>query len=396
MTSMHRLSIYNVIEVIKMNRSILHCDINHCYAQIEEMKHPFLRDVLMVVGGDEEKRHGIVLAKNLLAKPFKIQTGESLREALKKCPQLTVIPADFKEYLYYTNAVKNIYRDYTEQVESFGLDEAWVDITNSLTFFGKTAIDLGREIQQRVLNEYGLTVSIGCSFNKIFAKLGSDMIKPSGLVEITMDNYQQVAWSLPVEDLLYVGRSTSEKCHQLGILTIGDLANTPLQMLRKHFGKMGEVIHLFANGWDQSLVHAVGQHELIKSVGNSVTTPHNINNLFEAKLVLYVLAESIAARLKEQGLQGHTISIRVRNCDLQSFTRQRKYMNATNITEEILSVALKLLSEHYDFEKPLRSLGIAVSGLVVQGSSFQIDLFNDPKQRALNHQFESSNRYYIR
>ena len=184
-----------------MDRVIFHADINHCYAQIEEMKFPKLREVPMAVGGHEESRHGIILAKNDLAKKFNIKTGESLRDARRKCKDLLIIPPHYEDYIYYTEQVKEIYREYTDKVESFGLDEAWCDYSESVRLFGD-GLKMASTIQKRVLEEVGLTISIGVSYNKIFAKLGSDMIKPSGLVSITRANFKEVVWPLPVGDLL--------------------------------------------------------------------------------------------------------------------------------------------------------------------------------------------------
>ena len=279
-------------------RVILHSDINHCYAQIEEMRHPELRKIPMAVGGHEEARHGIILAKNDMAKAYHIKTGESLREAYAKCPQLKIIHPDYEAYMYYTEQVKDIYREYTDKVESFGLDEAWIDLTQSISLFGSGKA-IAQEIQKRVWQEIGLSVSIGVSYNKIFAKLGSDMQKPMGLVEIRKDNYQTLVWPLPVEDLFYVGRATKKKLRYYGIDTIGDLANLSKGWMKDHFGKMGELIWWFANGEDISEVALSGAKEPVKSVGNAITAPRDINTFEEAKIIYYVLVESVASRMRD-------------------------------------------------------------------------------------------------
>ena len=357
-------------------RVILHCDINHCYAQIEEMKYPELRNVAMAVGGHEESRHGIILTKNDLAKKYHIKTGESLREAYKKCPHLLIIHPHYDDYLYYTEKVKDIYREYSDRVESFGLDEAWIDCTESVKLFG-SGKKIAEIIQKRVLEEVGLTVSIGVSFNKIFAKLGSDMIKPMGLVEINQENFKQKAWDLPVGDLLYVGRATKIKLELFGIHTIGDLAKFDVKALKRNLGKMGEILWWFANGYDQSEVALTGSSEDIKSIGNGITTPKDICCFEEAKIVFYVLCESVASRAKEKGFAGKCISIHLRNTELKSVTRQHKFEKATNVTDEMMPVVLALLEKNYDFSLPLRSITVTLSHLVNEGEEVQLSLFED-------------------
>ena len=368
-------------------RVVLHCDINHCYAQIEEMKHPELKNVAMAVGGHEESRHGIILTKNLLAKKYNIKTGESLREALKKCPDLLIIHPHYDDYLYYTEKVKDIYREYSDRVESFGLDEAWIDCTESVKIFG-SGKEIAQIIQKRVLEEVGLTVSIGVSFNKIFAKLGSDMMKPMGLVVIDRDNFKETAWNLPVEDLLYVGRSTQIKLNLFGIKTIGDLAQFDIVALKRNLGKMGEIIWYFANGYDNSEVAITGTTSEIKSIGNGITTPKDITTFEEAKLVFYVLCESVASRAKEKGFVGKCISIHLRNTELKSISRQYKFKNATNITEEMMPIILMLLKENYDFSIPLRSITITLSHLLNEDCQVQCSLFESNSKHQKGYDLE--------
>ncbi len=362
-------------------RIILHADINYCYAQIEEMRYPELKRVPMAVGGNQEKRHGVILAKNELAKKYQIKTGESLVEAKKKCPGLLVIQPDFHAYHYYTECVKNIYREYTDQVESFGMDEAWLDISSSTQLFG-SGYAIAKTIQDRVLAELGLTISIGVSFNKIFAKLGSDLIKPKGLVHISKDNFKEIVWPLAVSELLYVGNATKQKLTAEGITTIGELAASDLSFLCRKLGKMGEVIWQFANGYDLSEVAFSDHKEEVKSVGNSITTIRDVTQYEEAKLVYYVLVESVASRLKDQGLKGSVISISLRDAQLNWLTRQRKIKRSTNITEEIMPVVLDLLVQHWSFLTPLRSIGVTVSQLNSDSQAEQLNLFEDET----NHQ----------
>ncbi|MGN1344901.1 MAG: DNA polymerase IV [Traorella sp.] len=368
-------------------RVILHCDINHCYAQIEEMKYPELRDVAMAIGGHEESRHGIILTKNDKAKEYHIKTGESLREAYQKCPHLLIIHPHYDDYLYYTEKVKDIYREYSDRVESFGLDEAWIDCSESVKLFG-SGKKIAEIIQKRVLEEVGLTVSIGVSFNKIFAKLGSDMIKPCGLVEISQDNYKQKAWNLPASDLLYVGQATKIKLALFGIQTIGDLAQYDVEILKRNLGKIGEILWWFANGYDQSEVALSGSSEDIKSIGNGITTPKDITSFEEAKIVFYVLCESVASRAKEKGLAGKCLSIHLRNKELKSISRQHKFKKATNVTKEMMPIILSLLKKNYDFSMPLRSITLTLSSLVDESKEVQLSLFEDEKQHQKEYDLE--------
>lgn len=372
-----------------MERIILHSDINHCYAQIEEMKYPALRKIPMAVGGFEEKRHGIILAKNDIAKTYQIKTGESLREAYAKCPDLKIIHPNYEEYIYYTEQVKDIYREYSDRVESFGLDEAWIDVSGSSTVFGD-GYTIAKTIQQRVFQEIGLTISTGISFNKIFAKLGSDMNKHLGLVEITKDNYQEKVWPLPIGDLLYVGRATVKKLQEYHIETIGDLAQLPDGWMMDHFGKVGEILSCFARGEDVSEVALSSYKEPVKSVGNAITAIKDITCFEEAKLVYYVLVESVASRLRDGGLRGKVITISLRNKDLISFTRQKKIAQATNLTNDIMPVVLNLLKTHYSFSMPLRTIGVSISDLEDDKGYAQLNLFVSEEEQRKQRRLEET------
>ena len=372
--------IFGTEAICMKERKIVHADINHCYAQIIEMMYPELRDVPMAVGGNEAQRHGIILARNLKAKAYGVTTAESLREAYKKCPHLVIVPPKYELFMIYTEKVKDIYREYTDQVESFGLDEAWFDITNSQALFGD-AVSIARRIQYRVKEEIGLTISMGVSFNKVFAKLGSDMIKPSGFVEICKDNFKDVVWPLPVEDLLYVGSKTKEKLNRKGIDTIGDLANTPLEVIQKLLGKNGAMIWNFSWGLDETDVALIGTTTVPKSIGNSITTPQDITSQLEARIVFQVLAESVASRLKDEGLQGCVLSVSFRDVNLSSYVRQQKLDQPTNISSEIMQAVMHLVQTNCDFRTPLRSVGIQMTHLAPYQGVSQLNLFDDYRQR---------------
>ena len=253
-------------------RVILHSDMNNFYAGVECHHRPEIRSKPVVVGGDEEARHGIVLAKNNIAKAAGIKTGEALWQAREKCDGLIVIPPNYPLYIRYSRLARQIYSDYTPQVESFGLDECWLDVS------GDDGVHIANEIRARIKKELGVTASIGVSFNKIFAKLGSDIKKPDATTVISKENYKEVAWPLPVEELLYVGPKTKQKLNKYGINTIGELAKTPESFLHSLLGKVGNVLYSFANGLDESPVKYSDERSCIKSIGNSTTTPRDLVN----------------------------------------------------------------------------------------------------------------------
>lgn len=357
-------------------RVILHIDINHCFAQIEEMKNPSLRNVPMCVGGDEATRSGIVLARNLEAKKYGVQTAETLRDAYRKCPNLKVVPSSYNDYIYYTSKIKEIYAEYSDRIESFGLDEAWVDVTHSWHLFGKK-YDLAKVIQDRVYEEYGITVSVGMSFNKIFSKLGSDMIKPSGIVIITPYNYKELVWPQAVEELLGIGAKTKPKMHEMGIYTIGDLANYDLKKLEARFGIIGRDYWVNANGFEEGEVDFKGHVDDPKSIGNSTTPPSDIHSRDDAYVILQRLSESVAARLREANKVAYVVSVSFRDIDLTSFTRQRKVSAPLNTSQEIMKHVKEIVAENYDFNIPLRSIGIHTSKLMNEDKVLdQLNLFD--------------------
>lgn len=381
-------------------RQIFHIDINHCYAQIEEMQYPALRQVPMAVGGHEEKRHGIILAKNDLAKKAGVKTGESLREARQACPELLIIPPHYDDYMYYSEEVKKIYREYSNHVESFGLDEAWIDYTDCTQAFGNP-VACAKTIQDRVYRELGLTVSVGISWNKVFAKLGSDMQKKSGFVHITKENYKDVVWPLPVRDLLYVGHATEKKLYARGIRTIGELAQYPTIHLKKAMGVVGEMLSDFANGRDESPVSEQFYRSPVKSVGNAMTMIHDVDNLEDLRPVYYVLAEAIASRMKDAGVEGDTLHISFRSAGLNWYGKQKKLVRPTNVSEEILAAIMDVLENCYHFEEPLRAVGATMSGLRPCGHVHQLSLLEDEekheKGRLLDEAMdEIRNRYGFR
>ena len=370
-----------------MDRVILHSDMNNCYASIELLHHPELRGKPLAVGGDPEARHGIVLAKDQLAKKAGVKTGMALWQAREVCPEIQFVPPHMDLYLRFSRLAHEIYGEYTDKQEAFGVDESWLDVTDSCSLKGD-GMTIATEISRRIKFELGITVSIGVSWNKIFAKLGSDYKKPDAITEISRDNYRRIVWPLPAEDLLFVGPATKRKLYDYGIRTIGHLAEADPGILSRRFGKAAYILHVFANGEDQTPVSRENTSAPIKSIGNSTTTPRDLVNESDVAIIVYLLAESVAARLRENHFKGDVVEISVRDKDLYSFTRQHKILMPTNITSEIAAAAMKLFRENYKWEKPIRSIGVRVSDLVLEDCPVQLDLFISQEQREKQHQVD--------
>ncbi|MDE7389409.1 MAG: DNA polymerase IV [Lachnospiraceae bacterium] len=360
-------------------RNILHSDCNSFYASVECLYRPEIRDKPVAVGGDPENRHGVILTKNEIAKRFGIKTGQTTWQAKQLCPELMVIPPNFSLYKRFSDMTREIYLEYTSKVEPFGLDEAWLDVTGCVPN-DKTGMATAREISNKIKNELGITVSIGVSYNKIFAKLGSDYKKPDAITEINRSNFKDIVWPLPVGDLLYVGKATRRKLSGIGVHTIGELANTPRGVLTDIFGKWGDILYTFSNGYDSSPVSEYTENSDVKSVGNSTTAPKDLTSEQDVDIVMNVLCDSVSRRMRESGLKGRTVSISVRDCNLFSFTRQRKLDEFTNITSEITRAAIRLFRDSYDWSHSIRSVGVSVSDLTSDTTAQQISFFEDPNK----------------
>lgn len=324
-----------------MNRTILHSDCNCFYASVELLHHPELRGKPVAVGGDPEARHGIVLTADYTAKRYGVKTGMALWQAKQVCPDITFLPPRMDLYLRFSRMAQEIYADYTDKREPYGIDESWLDVTDSATLKGD-GFHIAQEISSRMKKELGITVSVGVSFNKIFAKLGSDYKKPDAITTMYEDEFQRKAWCLPVFDLLYVGNATNKKLYSMGIRTIGDLAESDETLLVRKLGKMGSILWAFANGYDESPVKLENTSAPVKSVGNSTTTPKDMETDEDVKIVLYILAESVAARLRENGFRCRTVEISVRDKELFHFSKQVKLQNASNIIKEIAEAGYRL------------------------------------------------------
>ena len=370
-----------------MERTILHSDMNNCYASIELLYRPQLRGKPLAVGGDPEARHGIVLAKDQIAKKAGVKTGMALWQARQVCSDIVFVPPRMDLYLKFSRLAHEIYGEYTDKQEAFGIDESWLDVTESCSIKGD-GMTVANQISSRIKKELGITVSIGVSWNKIFAKLGSDYKKPDAITEISKENYKEIVWPLKAEELLYVGGATKRKLNQYGIRTIGELATADRRFLHRTLGKMGVVLSVFANGGDQTPVSHEDEHAPIKSIGNSTTTPRDLENETDVSIIVYLLAESVSARLRENHFVGDVIEISVRDNELHSFTRQKKVSMPTNITSEIGSYAMQIFKDNYNWNKPIRSIGVRVADLMTDTVPVQLDLFNNQERRERQHKMD--------
>ena len=357
-----------------MDRVIFHCDLNAFYASVELLSYPELREKPVAVCGDPAARHGIILAKNEPAKRYKVQTAETIWQARRKCPELVLLPAHHWKYRDYSRRVNAVYERYTDLVEPFSIDESWLDITGSLHLFGGDAKALADEIRRVLREELGLTVSVGVSFNKIFAKMGSDYKKPDATTVISRENYKELAWALPVSDLLYVGPATTRKLARFDIKTIGDLARASVELLHLTLGKVGVMLWQFANGLDSSGVSPYYATPPVKTIGNSTTAPRDLVTDDDIKITLYALSESVAARLREQRSMCGIVQIGIRDTALLWYQRQQKLYSPASNSSVIADAAFQLFCENRP-PRPVRSLSVRASGLSLEDESPQISFF---------------------
>ena len=343
-------------------RTILHCDMNNYFASVECLHQPELRGMPVAVCGAAEMRQGIVLAKNGCAKALGVLTGESIPEARAKCPALVVVKPHYAQYLKYAKLARRIYADYTDSITVYGLDEAWLDVTGSLSLYGDGA-SIADRIRERVREELGLTVSVGVSFNRIFSKLGSDMKKPDATTVISRENFKEVVWSLPAKDLLFVGKSIQHKLFLHRILSIGDIAAADPLLLKKVLGKVGLMLWQFANGDDSAFLPEEDEETLIKSIGNHTTPSRNLKTPQDVKLLLYVLAESVSTRLRSNRMVAGTIQLHVKDSAFHAKEYQIRLRKPTECTSDIFLAAMNLFSKQYVWKNPVRTLGIRAASL---------------------------------
>ena len=356
------------------SRDILHVDQNCFFASVEMRSHPEWRNIPMAVGGDSKQRHGIILAKNRPAQSFGVKTAEAIWQAKQKCPDLLVVPAHFDQYVYFSERIREMFLQYTDKVEPFGLDECWLDITGSSM---GTPREIADEIRARVKEELGLSCSVGVSFNKSFAKLGSDYKKPDATTEITKENFKTIVWPLPVSDLLYVGRATTSAFTKMNVKTIGDLAALNPDFVVSVLGKNGFALWQSANGLENDPVDPASYVRPLKSIGNSTTTPRDMENRSDVWKVICTLSAQVASRLRKHHFYAGTVTIWVRDTDLQSYEKQRALPAETNDEKEIAKLAMELFDESYDWHAPLRSFGVRTTHLTDEDDYHQITLFEN-------------------
>lgn len=365
---------------------ILHCDLNNFYASVEVTLDPSLAGKYIAVSGNPKTRSGIILAKNTAAKQMGVQTGETIWQAKQKCPQLICVSPHFEYYVHYSKRVRKIYERYTDRVEGFGLDECWLDVTHSKIF--GTPFEIAERIRADVKRETGLTVSVGVSFTKTFAKLGSDLKKPDATTVISRENYKQVVWTLPVSEMLFIGRRTAEKLNSMGIITLGDLANASELALKKRFGVVGERLRISARGEDEEEVRNADCEREIKSVGHGTTTLRDMVTYDDADKVIFYLSDMVATRLRRYGLVGETVHLDIRRNDLTHESRQCKVLH-THVADDIYRAAAKLLRTMWRAEAdlPLRTLTVSVAKLSEVGSGMQVSLFDVKSEREQNLEY---------
>ena len=362
-----------------MEKVVFHIDVNSAFLSWEavyRLKHlgstTDLREQVSAVGGSVEMRHGIILAKSIPAKKYKIQTGESIMEALQKCPDLILVPPNYGLYQKSSDAFMAILREYTPDVEQYSIDESYMDMTGMESLWG-APVAVAHLIKDRIYRELGFTVNIGISSNKLLAKMAGDFKKPNLVHTLFPEEIQKKMWVLPVSDLFFVGRATTKKLHNLGIYTIGQLANADPKMLHAHMKKHGEVVWSFANGLDFASVLPVTPKQ--KGYGNSTTIPYDVNNARDAYIVLLALAETVSARLRKDNVKAEVISVGIKDYVFNYLSHQTVLMTATNITKEIHKIACKLFNEAWN-GIPVRHLGIHTSRIKDYDFTRQLNLFD--------------------
>ncbi len=361
-----------------MDKIILHADMNSFFASVEMLFRPELRLVPMAVAGDAEKRRGIILAKNELAKACGVQTAETIWQARRKCPHLQLVHPDHSRYQQYSEQAFAIFCRLTDKVESFGLDEAWMDVTGSTALFGDGPA-MADWLRRQTKEELGLTCSVGVSFTKVFAKLGSDMRKPDATTVITRDNYRQLVWPLPVGELLYVGEATGKRLNQVGIKTIGDLARCDPDLLRQWLGRHGPDLWREANGEGDATVAAAAARHEVKSISNSTTTAQDLTTNEQVKAVIYQLADQVAVRLRAHRLRGRTVQVSIRDSQFRTIDRQAPLPRLTDLAADIAPLAMAIFAAQYPWQYPVRNLGVRVTDLAGEDALEQMTLQELPQ-----------------
>ena len=365
---------------------ILHCDLNNFYASVEQVLNPELIGKFVAVSGNPATRSGIILAKNTAAKACGVKTGEAIWQAKQKCPQLVCVPPHFDAYVHYSKRVREIYEQYTDKVEGFGLDECWLDVTHSKIF--GAPFEIAERLRREVREKTGLTISVGVSFTKTFAKLGSDMKKPDATTVITQGNFRQVVWPLDVGEMLYVGPRIKKKLNAMGIVTLGDLANANTTALTRAFGVVGERMQNCALGQDNDQVAECSSERDIKSVSHGTTTLRDMETYKDAEVVISILSEMVATRLRRYGYVGNVVHLDIRRNDLSHESKQQS-VHPTFVAADICQTAVKLLHCIWkgSADLPLRSLTVGVAGLSPVSSGIQMSLFDEKEEKQQQLEF---------
>lgn len=371
------------------DRIILHCDLNNFFASVALLSNPTLYDLPVAVCGSAEERHGIVLAKNEIAKKFGVKTAEAVWEAKQKCPELVTLSPDYKKYREYSCKAQNIYKRYTDLIEPFGIDECWLDVTGSTLLFG-SGEEIAERIRREIKDELGITVSVGVSFNKIFAKLGSDMKKPDAVTVINRQNFKQKVWKLPISDLLFVGKRTAEKLNGSGVFTIGDITDCEDSMLQRLLGKNGVQLKQYALGGDTSPVTPEKPDDMPKSIGRSVTPPNDITTPEQVWKIYINIAEEISEILHTKGLYAATVQVHTRDTSLKVKKFSHTLQSPVNTSILIARYGMRLFEENYNWGLPLRSVGLRVLNLKGENIAFQQSIFETEKSEAQAERVENS------
>lgn len=358
------------------DRVILHCDMNGFFASVELLEHPELKDKPMAVSGDPNNRHGIILAKNQIAKEYGVVTAETIWKAKQKCPDLQLVRPHMSKYKHYCTLINEIYQRFTDMVEPFSIDESWLDVTASQKLFG-SGKEIADTIRETVKAELGLTLSAGVSFNKIFAKMGSEYKKPDATTEITRDNYKEILWPLPAREFFGVGRATADKLLHLGIHTIGDIATAPKELLVAHFGKHGNIMWEHANGLDESPVSLYSEREPIKSVGNGITFKRDLFSERDIAIAVKGLSDTVAGRLRKYGLKACGIKVDIKDPYFKVISRQKQLFSPTWLASEISRASLDIINSSWKKGSPIRMLTITGINLTDDVDQEQLSLFGD-------------------
>ena len=372
---------------LDLDRTILHCDMNGFYASVELLDHPELRGTPMAVCGNPENRHGIILAKNEIAKKYGVTTAETLWQARKKCPPLQVVPPHHEKYRHYSKLINKIYLEFTDMVEPFSVDESWLDVTASLRLFG-SGKEIADKIRATVRERLGLTLSAGVSFNKIFAKMGSDYKKPDATTVISRENFKNILWPMDINSMFFVGRSTAEKLKTRGINTIGQLALSDRKMIISILGKQGGLIHDYANGLDDTPVSRYDAREPAKSIGNGITFRRNLSGTDDIKTAVISLSDTVATRLRKHKMKAFGIIVDIKSPSFKTISRQQQLDNPTNLAETIAETSMEIIEKSWQLSSPIRMITITAINLCDENQALQLSLFSNEQDSEKNEKIE--------